>query len=78
MELLFPIIHSANQLSIYRAVSSCSGQPGPNETESISEKFVTSEESFNAETLKSVSPQEEKLFGGFSGVQTQFWKQCAR
>ena len=58
IELLFRIINSANQLSVYGAVSSWSGQPGPNETEPISEKFVTSEKSVNAETLKSVNSNE--------------------
>ena len=46
---LFRNIHSASQLSIYGAVSDWSGQLGqsPNETEPISEKFMTSEESVN-------------------------------
>ena len=57
-ELLFRIIHSANQFSMYGAVWSWSGQPSPNETEPILEKFVTSEESVNTVTLKSVSSQE--------------------
>ena len=57
-ELLFQIIHSANQFSMYGAVLSWSGQPSPNETEPILEKFVTSEESVNTVTLKSVSSQE--------------------
>ena len=57
-ELLFQIIHSANQFSMYGAVRSWSGQPSPNETEPILEKFVTSEKSVNTVTLKSVSSQE--------------------
>ena len=59
-ELLFRIIHCANQLSIYGAVSS--RQPSPNETEPISEKFVTCQESDITETLKSVNSQEIALW----------------
>ena len=77
-ELLFQIIHSANQRSIYGAVSSWSGQPSPNETEPILQKFVTSEESVNTVTLKSVSSQKNKLSGGFSLVETRLWKQRTR
>ena len=58
-ELLFRIIHSSNQLSVYGAVSSWSGQPSLGGAEPISERFVESEESVNAETLKSVNSQEE-------------------
>ena len=54
VELLFQLICSANQFSIYGAVATWSGQHGPKETELISEKFVKSEESVNTETLKSV------------------------
>ena len=59
VELLFQLIHSANQLSIYGAAAIWSGQHGPKETEAISEKFVTSEASVNTETPKRVHSQEE-------------------
>ena len=76
IELLFRNIHFASQLSINGAVPSWSGRPGPNETEPVSEKIVTSEESVNTETLKSVNSQAIKLFGGFCQVETRFWVVC--
>ena len=58
VELLFRIIHSANQLSVYGAVSSWSGQHGPAGAEPTSGKFVESEETVDEETAKSVRPED--------------------
>ena len=59
-ELLFRIIHSVNQLSIYGAVSNWSGQLGqsPNETEPTWEKLMTNKDSVHPEMLKSVDSHE--------------------
>ena len=56
-ELLFRTIHSANQLSIYGAVSSWCGEFGqrPNEKDPTAEKFAAKE---NEQLLKNVKPQE--------------------
>ena len=58
VELLFRIIHSANQLSVYRAVSSWCGQRSSAGAEPTSGKFVESEETVDEETAKSVKPEE--------------------
>ena len=44
-ELLFRIIHPANQLSMCGAVSSWSGLPSPKEAKPISEEFMTNSKS---------------------------------
>ena len=64
-ELLFRTNHSANQLSVYGAVSSWCEEFGqrPNEKESTSERFVAKE---NEQVLKNVKPQEGKFFGANS------------
>ena len=56
-ELLCPTSHSANQLSVYGAVSRFCEEFGqrPNEKEPTSERFVTKE---NEQLLKNVKPQE--------------------
>ena len=56
-ELLFRIIHSANQLSVYGTVSDWSGQFDlrSNEKESTSQRSTAKEDSVNKEILKSVS-----------------------
>ena len=55
-QFLFRIIHSANQLSIYGAVSSWCEEFAlkPNEREPTSEKFAVKEDSTNKEELKCV------------------------
>ena len=58
VELLFRIIHSANQLSVYGAVSSWSGQHSFAGAEPSSGKFVESEEIVDEETAKSVKPED--------------------
>ena len=64
------MIHSANQLSIYGAVSSCREEFGlrPNEREMTSEMFVTKENDqlLKNVLLKNVKPQEVN-----SSVQTR-------
>ena len=75
-ELLFRIIHSVNQLSIYGAVSNWCAQFGLTEDEkgqeSTLEKVV---ESVNKGILKSVNSQEVNFFGIFS--KTSIWKKLS-
>ena len=59
-ELLFRIVHSVNQLSIYGAVSNGCEQFGlrPNEREPILKTYAAEENSVNKEILKSVHSRE--------------------
>ena len=58
VELLLRIIHSANKLSVYGAVSSWSGQSSPGGLSLILERLGESEETFDEETAKSVNMEE--------------------
>ena len=60
-ELLFRIIHSANQLSVYGAVSKCCEEFGL-KPEERGPKFAHKENSVNGEMLKNVASQEVKSF----------------
>ena len=75
VELLLRIIHSANQLSIYGAVSSWSGHPSPNETDGEVRHKWRIRQHGNAEECAFTG---NKLFGGFCLVKTRLWKQGAR
>ena len=69
-ELLFRIIHSVNQLSIYGAVSTWCEQFGLKEEEKVQEKH---KESVTKGVLISVKSQEVKLLVSQTGI----WKQIA-
>ena len=61
-ELLFRTIHSANQISIYGAVSSWCEEFGqrPDEKDPTSERFVAKE---NEQLLRNVTPKEGNSLG---------------
>ena len=79
-ELLFQIIHTINQFSIYGAVSDWSGQLGqsPNETELASEKFMTNEDAENLEMLKSVNLRKKALWETLQGRNVLLETDCER
>ena len=62
-ELLFRIIHSVNQLSIYGAVSNWCEQYGLRANEKGQERYLGKGEAVNKEILKSVISQEVNSLG---------------
>ena len=76
-ELLFRIIHSANQLSIYGAVSKCCEEFGL-KPEERGPKFADKENSVNGEMLKSVASQGSEIFRICSMDESSIQERIAR